>query len=91
MREAKITKIKIRRLTPVGLRNPPTRHCVRRKKDFLLLFHNPVSPITSRLQTKGSYTGNCFRSKRRSSGKDEESYQLDLKMDSSVSLAESAA
>ena len=56
-----------------------------------MLFHNPVSPITSRLQTKGSYTGNCFCSKRWSLGKDEEFYQLDLKMDSSVSLAESAA
>ena len=75
----------------MGLRIHPQGTASEGRRTSFCFFHNPVSPITSRLQTKGSYTGNCFRSKRWSLGKDEEFYQLDLKMDSSVSLAESAA
>ena len=75
----------------MGLRIHPQGTASEERRTSLCFFYNPVSPITSRLQTKGSYTGNCFRGKRWSLGKDEEYYQLDLKMDSSVSLAESAA
>ena len=76
---------------PSGASNPPTRHCVRRsKKDLCLLLPQSRQPIRLSSADKGLSHGACLGSNVLSFTR-RRVHQLDLKKESSVSLAESAS